>query len=208
MTGRLIKICGLKDPSNILEVISLNPDFIGFIFYPDSPRYLSRARTVEFLNNLSGHPQVVGVFVDPLLDTIREVRKTVKLDLVQLHGSESPEFCEKVRNEGYRIIKAFGIYNGFDFGRTLPFEAYADFFLFDTAGSKHGGTGHAFDWKLLEGYQGKTPFLLSGGISPETLIFPKHPRLAGVDLNSRFETSPGIKDTGLLQKFIKRFRDE
>jgi phosphoribosylanthranilate isomerase len=224
--SRLVKICGLRDPENIREVLKLNPDFAGLIFHPASPRCVTDLDSLRFLNQINppvhiitantsqtpGTPtartKVIGVFVDPEVRNILEITKVLHLDAIQLHGSETPETCKAIREIGFMIIKAFGIKPGFDFTSISAFDESVDYFLFDTASSKHGGTGLQFDWALLDEYQGKTPWILSGGISPETNEFPTHKLMAGVDLNSRFEIAPGIKDIGLLKKFIKKFRDE
>ncbi|MBN2805777.1 MAG: phosphoribosylanthranilate isomerase, partial [Prolixibacteraceae bacterium] len=124
------------------------------------------------------------------------------LDALQLHGSETPELCQKLKAKGFRIIKAFNLSKQNDFEAHAPF---CDFFLFDTPSEQHGGTGAKFDWSLLENYQGKTPFLLSGGIGPddaEEVLQIQHPKLAGIDINSKFEISPGIKDTKQIERFI------
>lgn len=204
----LVKICGLRDPGNILEVIKLKPDLIGLIFYPDSPRYVTDLNSLKFLNDLHGKPLTVGVFVDPTLQEIRTVANSLHLDVIQLHGSETPAFCEEVRKDDHAVIKAFGIRPGFDFCTTEQYRGVADFFLFDTGSDKPGGTGEQFDWDLLDFYHGETSYFLSGGLTPDTQIFPNHIQMAGVDLNSRFEKAPGIKDIGLLKPFIKQFRNE
>ncbi len=223
---RLVKICGLRDPENIREVFQLNPDFAGLIFHPGSPRCVTDLDSLRFLNpnnppvhiitantsqtpgTLTGQPKIVGVFVDADIRQIIEINKVVHLDAIQLHGSETPETCKAIRELGFMIIKAFGIKSGFDFTSISAYEGLVDYFLFDTASPKHGGTGLQFDWAVLDEYQGKTQWMLSGGISPETNEFPTHKLMMGVDLNSRFEIAPGIKDIGLLKKFIKNFRDE
>ena len=208
MTGRLVKICGLTDPGNILEVIRLRPDFIGLIFHPGSPRYVSDPEKLGFLNKLPHRPMVTGVFVDSDIARIREISRKIRLDVIQLHGSEPPAYCEELQKDNQMVIKAFGISNGFDFQKTEPYGGLVRYFLFDNASPKFGGTGQSFDHEILSNYQGDTPFLLSGGISSEKRIFPNHRQFAGVDLNSRFETSPGIKDIDLLKTFLKSFRNE
>lgn len=207
MKGGLVKICGLRDPENIRDVIQLKPDLIGLIFYPGSPRYISDLKSLAFLNEIQERPLTVGVFVNPEMEDIRKISKAVRLDVVQLHGSETPEMCRAIREEGHMVIKAFGIQPGFDFSFTEPYSLTANYFLFDTGGPVPGGSGKAFSWDILDLYRGETSFFLSGGISPETEIFPVHTGLAGVDLNSRFETEPGMKAIGLLKKFIKQFRN-
>jgi phosphoribosylanthranilate isomerase len=207
MTTRLIKICGLKDPENLLDVLQLKPDLIGFLFYPKSPRFVEDPESLRFLNNIPGRPLIVGVFVNPDLRSIREITKILRLDAIQLHGEETPEFCEVVRKDNHAVIKAFGVHPGFDFYQTARYRGHADYFLFDTASPKMGGTGEQFDWDLLDFYHGETSYFLSGGLTPETQIIPNHIQMAGVDLNSRFETAPGIKNIGFLQKFLKQVRN-
>ncbi len=208
MKAGLVKICGLTDPGNILEVIRLRPDFIGLIFHPGSPRYISDPEELVFLNKLHERPLVTGVFVNSDIARIREISNRIRLDVIQLHGTETPEYCEELKNCNQMVIKAFGIRPGFDFQETEPYRGLVRYFLFDSDSPKFGGTGQPFDHEILKNYQGDTPFLLSGGISSETQIFPDHRQFAGVDLNSRFETAPGIKDIELLQTFLKNFRHE
>jgi phosphoribosylanthranilate isomerase len=206
--NRIVKICGLTDPKNILDVIQLKPDWIGLIFYHGSTRCIADPAKLSFLNNLPGRPLTVAVFVDPHLDEIIRVTSILNIDVIQLHGSESPAFCQILRESDYKVMKAFSIHIDFDFRLTAPYRGKTDFFLFDTRSPKPGGSGEQFDWNLLKDYHGETSFLLSGGISPDTHTIPNHSRLNGVDLNSRFETSPGIKDILLLKNFINHYRYE
>ena len=208
MNRSIIKICGLTEPENIREVIELRPDLIGLIFYSSSPRYVSHPEKLAFLHGPGRMVRTIGVFVNPTHEEIMKTAAAVHLDGIQLHGNETPEFCRNIRSEGFKVVKSFGVNRNFDFNTTLQYDRMADYFLFDTGSPKYGGSGEQFDWSLLAGYHGDTPFLLSGGLSPEMQVFPVHPHFAGVDLNSRFEIFPGIKDTRLLQKFIKQFRDE
>jgi phosphoribosylanthranilate isomerase len=206
--GRIIKICGLKDPENILRIIQLNPDWIGLIFYPGSPRFVSDIEILRFLNNLTGKPLITAVFVNPDIAEVDHVTSGLRIDMIQFHGTETPATCQKFRDAGFLVMKAFAIQKDFDFTQTEKYQEKADYFLFDTPGPKHGGTGEQFSWELLSNYHGKTPFLLSGGISPDTVAIPDHPHLAGLDLNSRFEISPGIKNIELLKKFINKIRND
>lgn len=151
----------------------------------------------------------VGVFVNETTGYITSLAREYGLDTVQLHGKESPEDCLALKNEGFTVIKVFGIGEAMKWDITDAYTAVCDLFLFDTASSSHGGTGRRFDWSVLEGYSGDTPFLLSGGIGPENveeLQLFSHATFAGVDVNSRFETAPGIKDAGLLGQFVSRLR--
>ena len=131
------------------------------------------------------------------------------LNYVQLHGNESPEYCRTLHSHGIRIIKAFSIALPKDLLAVSHYESFCDYFLFDTRSAHYGGSGQQFDWSILQRYTGSTPFLLSGGINSYSVKALKefhHPRLAGIDINSRFETSPGIKDVERIERFLKELR--
>ncbi len=202
----IIKVCGMRDAANIRELELLDIDWMGFIFYPGSPRYVGRS-----LDYIPSKVKKIGVFVDqdPLI--VRERAAQNKLDAIQLHGSEPPWYCINLREEGYKVIKSFGIAeDGFiPLAQLDAYEGKCDYFLFDRKTTLHGGSGRKFDWSRLSDYQGETPFLLSGGISPEDVEEIKsfvHPRFAGIDINSRFEIEPALKDIERIKKFIKEFR--
>jgi phosphoribosylanthranilate isomerase len=207
MLGGLLKVCGMTDPGNLLEVMKLGPDWVGLIFYPPSPRYVRDCQPLSFLKDRNSPVKIMGVFVNPTRDEINSRNEILHFDGIQLHGNESPDFCFTYKQQGFNVFKAFGIHPDFSFDITESYEGSIDYFLFDTKSANFGGTGEQFDWDILSDYKGKTPFLLSGGISSETNIFPDHPRFAGVDLNSRFEDSPGIKNISLLDSYIKKFRN-
>jgi len=203
---KIVKVCGLTDGDNIRAVEALGVDMTGFIFYPRSPRCVRGVPSY-----LPVRAQRVGVFVDAPFGEIAARRDAFGLGCVQLHGSESPEECRRLRDAGLRVIKAFGI--GPD-GSGLPdassgYGASCDLFLFDTRTDARGGSGRSFDWSVLDRYAGPVPFLLSGGIGPDSVEDLKkidNKYFMGVDLNSRFELAPGVKDTGLLSAFLKAFR--
>ncbi len=200
----LVKICGMKFPTNIMEVAALNPDFMGFVFYPKSPRY-AEPLDVNVLNKIPRRILKIGVFVNEIEDEILEKVKKYSLQGVQLHGSESEELCYTLKMTGLIVLKAFPIAVASDFSVTEHYEGTCDFFLFDTKTSDHGGSGRKFDWTLLNEYNGETPFLLSGGISAAdagSVRQINHPQFRGVDLNSKFEISPGLKDVELLRNLI------
>ena len=200
----MIKVCGMRDAQNIRDVESLGVDWIGMIFWPKSKRYVA-----EVPSYLPGHLKKVGVFVDSTLDDILQHISDYQLDIIQLHGQESPDFAKALKP--HTIIKAFNIEKADDLLQTEKYEGIADYFLFDTKGKMVGGNGQKFDWSVLTAYQGKTPFLLSGGIGPEDAESVKsfhHPRCIGIDLNSRFESEPGFKDINQLKTFIKYIRYE
>lgn len=202
----IIKVCGMRDGENIREVERAGADWIGLIFYPKSPRY------VEALPAYLPSPEKrVGVFVNESLEGIMERVQGYGLGRLQLHGSESPALCQSLRDRGIPVIKAFSIVSGrpFPMDEVEPYEGHCDYYLFDTKTALHGGSGRKYDWKILAEYEGRTPFLLSGGISPEdgeALTAFAHPQWVGIDLNSRFELSPAVKDARLLQPFIRAFR--
>lgn len=196
-----IKVCGLKYPENIRSVAGLAPDFMGFIFYDKTPRFAGGI-SADILNELSQTVIKTGVFVNESLPVINSLINKYGFNAVQLHGSESPEFCAELKDK-VKVIKAFGVNEDFNFEQLKSYAGNVDFFLFDTMTPIHGGSGKTFDWGLLDKYQLEVPFFLSGGISLENLEEIKkikHPRFYGVDLNSRFETEPGLKDIMKLEK--------
>ncbi|MCJ8211099.1 phosphoribosylanthranilate isomerase [Mucilaginibacter sp. RS28] len=196
-----IKVCGLKETENIKAVAALQPDYIGFIFYPRSPRY-NPELSAEALKSLPLNIKKVGVFVNAGTEDVKEKIAQYGLDVVQLHGSESPEECAVLKSEA-EVWKAFGVDENFDFANLEAYKGAVDYFLFDTKTKEHGGSGRIFDWNILENYRLDVPFFLSGGLSPENIKNVKelkHPQFFGVDLNSRFETEPGIKNTEQLKQ--------
>lgn len=225
-----IKVCGMREPENIHAVEQLGVDMIGFIFWPDSPRYVqqirSRAGIIPDYTSLqderkSGQAEAkraqrVGVFVDDMPQSIVTRVFNYHLDFVQLHGNESAVMIDNLRrtldpdiHPGIGIIKALSISSEADVAKYREFEGLVDLFLFDTRCSCKGGSGEQFDWDVLNAYDGKTPFLLSGGIGPEDVERVRnftHPQFAGIDLNSRFETEPGLKDVESLKTFIEAIR--
>ena len=195
----IIKVCGMREAENIREVTKLGIDWLGMIFWPKSKRYVA-----EPPSYLPSQVKKVGVFVDASLEDIRQHIMDYDLDIIQLHGHESPEYVRALDPE--IIIKAFNIATAEDLAQTKPYEGIVDYFLFDTKAQLPGGSGEQFDWSVLSHYEGATPFLLSGGIGPDDAERIKafhHPRCIGIDLNSRFELAPGLKDVNLLREFIK-----
>lgn len=204
-----IKVCGMKHPDNIRDLGTLPIDFMGMIFYEKSPRYVDKL-TLEDLNLLPQYIERVGVFVNAEIDLIIEKVNQYSLHFIQLHGNESPEFCKEL-NRTLPIIKAFSISDVMDIEQTKAYDGLQGYFLFDTKTPQYGGSGQKFDWAILDSYTGHTPFLLSGGISIDDateIRKIKHPQFYGIDLNSKFEKEPGLKDIELLQQFIKELRYE
>ena len=198
----IIKVCGMRDPENMMEVARLGIDWMGMIFFAGSPRRIKRNK-----QPISDNYPVkrVGVFVNAPFEEITETATRYRLDYLQLHGNETPDDCYALQKRGYSLIKAFQIATAADLEQTAAYEGRVDYFLFDTKCSGYGGSGRQFDWSVLEAYKGETPFLLSGGIRPESATAIRsfsHPRLAGIDLNSGFEIEPGVKDVEKLNHFI------
>lgn len=204
-----IKICGITDAVNLHEIIDLKPDFMGFIFYPASPRYMIEKLSPDDLMDIPKSIKRTGVFVNADLYTIEGLYWRYNLDFVQLHGDESPIECKQLSSSGLNIIKAFRLDHDFNFDILMDYIPYCKYFLFDTNTVEYGGSGKKFDWEILEKYDAGYPFILSGGIGSfdaEEILSIKHPSFYGIDLNSRFETSPGIKDVEKLRPFLKSVR--
>lgn len=199
----------MRDPENIREAEKLAIDLMGFIFWHKSSRNVS-----EMPSYLPTRQKRVGVFVDADIKEVTEKAKEYALDLIQLHGKETPDYIQRLRSlcpqhgdHATAIIKALNIADTEDLAQTAQYEGIVDYFLFDTKSKLVGGNGTQFDWSVLQAYQGDTPFILSGGIGPDDAGKVKnfqHPMCAGIDLNSRFETAPALKDIQLLNHFIGR----
>ena len=205
-----IKVCGLREPANIEAVAGLTPDYMGFIFFKESNRWIGKAFDPVHLNLLHAETKACGVFVGEYLPTLIDRVDYYHLDAVQLHGDEPAEYCRKLRSKlkSIEIIKAFGIDEQFDFNSLAAYQQAVDYFLFDAKGKERGGNGAAFDWRLLHKYTLAKPFFLSGGLGPGAADGLKElaagmPLLGGVDLNSGFESEPGIKSAELLAAFLK-----
>ena len=201
----MIKVCGMRDAENIREVEALGIDLMGFIFWPKSCRYV-----VERPAYLPTKCKRVGVFVDEAIEQVKRIADEYALDFIQLHGHENPDYCAQLK--GMHLIKAISVSGRDDIETYKAYEGLVDYFLFDTKSPSVGGSGQQFDWSVLSAYDGDTPFLLSGGIGPHDAPrlrqafaldgFPVE-KCVGIDLNSRFELSPGLKDVNKLKEFIK-----
>ncbi len=206
-----IKVCGMKDPENIRSLTDLPIHFMGLIFYPRSPRYAGD-REPLMLRVLPDIIRKVGVFVNEAPDIVINHIDRFELNYVQLHGNESPEYIDLLRSKKeVGIIKAFSISGKQDLKAVEMYGDGCDYFLFDTKTPGYGGSGLQFDWNILTEYNGNIPFFLSGGISvadAERIKEIDHPQLYALDLNSKFEISPGIKDISLINQFIKQINDE
>lgn len=194
----------MRESENISKLMTLKPDYIGFIFYAQSKRFVADFPQIEIPSSV----KKVGVFVNENIENIEEIVKKYKLDFVQLHGDETPEYCFGLAAKNIKIIKAFSVDENFDFNSILSFEKHVSLFLFDTKGKNYGGNGIKFNWDLLQNYSGKTPFLLSGGIIKndlEDIKKFKHPAFLGVDINSGFELEPGLKNIKEIKEFKSLF---
>jgi phosphoribosylanthranilate isomerase len=204
-----IKVCGLREAGNIEAVAALKPDYMGFIWYTKTPRYVYRLPE-DVVKNLPANIIKTAVFVNENIDVIRALIKQFDFNAVQLHGQESPEFCAELKQE-VQVLKAFGLDEHFDFDQLNAYAGKVDYFLFDTKTEKHGGSGKIFNWDVLNEYQLDTPFFLSGGLSLDNLAEVKnikHPAFYGVDLNSRFEIAPALKDIDKLKKAFAMLNTE
>ena len=207
----IIKVCGMREASNIRDIEALGIDWLGLIFWSKSSRYVS-----ERPDYLPRNAKRVGVFVDEAPEKIVNISRRYGLDYLQLHGHESTNDINRLRqiiaNQDVstippQLIKAFSIATANDLEQTKAYEGHVDYFLFDTKGTSVGGNGVQFDWEVLTAYKGYTPFLLSGGIGPEDAERIRtfhHPRCIGIDLNSRFEIAPGLKDSHRLKTFLEQ----
>ena len=232
----IVKVCGMREPENIRDVAALGVDWIGFIFYPKSPRYVSQIRSragiIPDYSVFMKHEELsskelsskemmrqvkrVGVFVDDMPQNIITRAVNYELDIIQLHGSESVIMIDNLRStlapsirKGIKFMKALSISTAEDILRYKEYEGHVDYFIFDTQTPLVGGSGNHFDWNMLDAYDGNTPFILSGGVGPddaERVLSIRHPMFAGIDLNSQFETAPAVKNVDALKDFLAKIR--
>ena len=201
-----LKVCGMKYKANIKAIAALKPDYMGFIFYENSARCV-----IEKIPQIPEGITKVGVFVNARLEVVQKAILEYDLEVVQLHGTESTEYCHELKTDAIEIIKAFSVKDQFDFSELTPYEPHADYFLFDTKGPNPGGNGFCFDWNVLKNYNSETPYFLSGGIGIkdiEKLKTFKESKIAekchAVDVNSKFELQPAYKDPIKLKSFIQK----
>ena len=200
----LVKVCGIADQEFLHRIDEIQIDFIGFIFYQRSKRYIADKIPANQILSIPKHIKKVGVFVNEEIENIIDIANHYHLDFIQLHGDEDVPFINQLSKK-IKIIKAFRIDNYIEFEKLTPYESACTYFLFDTKAQQYGGTGKKFNWELLQNYKGSTPFLLSGGITPNDIKQIKefnHPMLMGIDINSGFETKPGIKDINQIKIFL------
>ncbi|QMU29244.1 phosphoribosylanthranilate isomerase [Adhaeribacter radiodurans] len=205
-----VKVCGMREPENINELVTLQPDLIGFIFYSKSSRFAGEKLQAKALKQLPATVQKVGVFVNELLTTILATAEKFELQAVQLHGNETPTLCAKVRQSGLLVLKAFALSDDFDFTVLEAYEGTCNYYLFDTKGPQYGGNGQTFNWEVLNNYCFQTPFFLSGGLDLDhapAIKAGRWPLLRGIDINSRFELEPGLKDISKVKQMLTAFRE-
>ena len=191
----------MRTPENIEALAALNPDYMGFIFWAPSSRFVNKTTPL-----LPKKIKKTGVFVDATIDYIETIIKEHELKAVQLHGKEAPEFCAYIKTLDVEVIKAFSMKEAFDFKSLEPYEIACDFYLFDTKGELPGGNGYGFDWSILKNYPSVKPFFLSGGIGKEEVSQILELRntdlpLYAIDVNSKFESAPGVKKIDELEQF-------
>lgn len=211
--GCRIKVCGMTLPEQVNALDEMGVDLAGFIFYPKSPRYIGHKISPERMKQIRGKIAKVGVFVNMPYDELMKAVENYRLDMVQLHGDESPHFCEKVANY-VTIVKAFRLSDNDPIDWMVrPFHEGSDMYMFDTLGAGYGGTGKKFDWNLLRAASIEKLFFLSGGIEPgdeerlkEFMKEPVARKLFAIDINSRFEISAGVKDMVRVKKFVEAMR--
>ena len=203
-----IKICGMTDIDNISRILFLEPDYLGFIFYPKSPRYVRGKIKPDMLSIIPDDVKRVGVFVNSTEAEMRQTASTYGLSVIQLHGDEKPTVCKRLREEGYEVIKAFNIATEQDFEQVWAYNDFVDYFLFDSKTSNYGGSGQGFDWQLILRQPIRKPWILSGGIGPNNIEAASQTGAAIIDLNSRFEISPGIKNYDTLHEAISKIKNK
>jgi phosphoribosylanthranilate isomerase len=201
-----VKVCGMRETLNLLALDALQPDMVGINFYESSPRFAG----YDYLPPDGLRAMKVGVFVNAAIEMVERIAQSATLDFLQLHGNEPVALCEELYQKGYKIIKAFSIGRPPEWEPMELYLPYCEYFLFDTATKSFGGSGQQFDWSMLNTYPYKKPLILSGGIDladVERIKALNMPALTTVDINSRFEVNPGLKDIHKIKKFIHGIRN-
>jgi phosphoribosylanthranilate isomerase len=200
-----VKVCGMRDAQNIEALLQLKPNFMGFIFYDKSPRFVGETLDVDQLKAFPKEVKKVGVFVNASIDFIVKTVKKYELDYAQLHGEEKPDFCKTLRLKGVSIIRAFSLDSTFSFAQVYNYKPFCDFFLFDAKGQNRGGNGVSFDWGILKKYDFEKPFLLAGGVDiGHAAMLEELPQMPYcMDINSKFELEPGLKNIQKIEEFMK-----
>lgn len=196
----------MRDAHNIQQIEQLGIHWLGFIFYAKSPRFVAHKPTY-----MPTQAKRVGVFVNEDINTINTIAQHYSLDILQLHGSETPDMCATLASQGHTVMKALSIKDTFPTELSKSYQQACQYLLFDTQTTHYGGSGSKFNWDIIGDYHHDTPFLLSGGISAsdaKQILSIKHPQLVGIDINSRFETKPALKDAHLIQQFLKQLNQQ
>lgn len=205
-----LKVCGLKHEDNIKELMQLPIDYMGFIFYNKSPRFVGEDLSFDFIRTIPKHIKKTGVFVNESSYSIINHIAHYNLNMVQLHGNETPELCSELKPY-VKVMKAFQIQDDFDFKQLESYLSVVDYFLFDSPTANYGGSGKQFNWQVLKKYSYTIPFFLSGGISEEHIEAIRQlniPQLVAIDINSKFETEPGLKNTEQINQFILKLKHD
>ena len=192
----------MRESTNISELLKLQPDYMGFIFYGKSKRDVADGLDAQLLNAFPSNTKKVGVFVNAAPDFVKEKVSLFGLNLVQLHGDETPQYCAELNASGVKVMKVFSVGESFDFDALEAYKSHVDFFLFDTKGKERGGNGELFNWGLLNEYDGAIPYFLSGGIDLENIesLSALKVQPYAIDVNSKFEIEPGLKDLERLKE--------
>lgn len=201
-----VKICGMTNIDNISKILFLEPDYLGFILWPKSPRCVAGKLNPDMLSIIPSTVKRVGVFVDASETEVRDAIAAYGLTAVQLHGHERPRFCAQIKDLGVEVFKAFHIEDSHDFDSVWDYTEVVDYYLFDTKTPAMGGSGASFDWQLILRQPLRTPWILSGGIGPDNVVDAAQSGAAIIDLNSRFETEPGVKDYDSLRLALEKVR--
>jgi phosphoribosylanthranilate isomerase len=199
-----LKVCGMKYPDNASAVAALAPDYMGFIFYKSSKRYCGETLTPGFVKTLPASIIKTGVFVNESLEEVLRICSAYEFKAIQLHGHETPDFCLSCKKAGLEVIKVFHVGETMDWLTLEPYKKVADYFLFDTKTPEYGGSGNRFNWEILKAYDNEIPLFLSGGVDEHILNefnTLTTVNIYALDINSRFELEPGLKDVELIKKF-------
>jgi phosphoribosylanthranilate isomerase len=202
-----LKICGMRDAENIIHVAALQPDYMGFIFYAKSPRFVQNEFTVP--DAFPESIKRIGVFVKETTETIVKQAKRLSLEYIQLHGDEIVSQCEELKAAGLKVIRVFSVNDDFDFNTTKPYKNVSDFFLFDTKGKYYGGNAQIFNWNILKQYDQEVPFFLSGGLNAENvkqISDLNGMNIHALDVNSGVESSPGVKDISKIKSLMQSMK--
>lgn len=195
---------------NIYKISALNPDFMGFIFYPKSKRYVGNDFSFEMIKDVPKTINKVAVFVNESIEKVLKIHESFDFDFVQLHGEESVDYCKEIKQSNIKIIKAFQIDEKLDFSNLKEYESSCEYFLFDTKSDNYGGSGRSFNWQLLLNYKLQTPFFISGGLGLQNIVQIlefKHPKFEVIDFNSQIEDDNYIKNIEKTTELLLKIKN-